>query len=76
MPLLNITNSFNAYDVVTIEGGVATLLDITTTPSGIVGVVITNNYIAIDEQLQIDMVVGVAPTSNSDLYDKLIALII
>lgn len=54
MPLLNITNSFNAYDVVTIEGGVATLLDITTTPSGIVGVVITNNYIAIDEQLQID----------------------
>lgn len=26
--------------------------------------------------LQIDMVVGVAPTSNSDLYDKLIALII
>jgi hypothetical protein len=54
MPLLNIPNSFNAYDVVSIEGGVATLLDITTAQSGIVGVVITNEFIATDEELQLD----------------------
>jgi len=54
MPLLNITNSFNAYDVVTIENGIATLLDISVTPTGVIGVVINANYIAVDEELLFD----------------------
>lgn len=51
MPLLNITNSLNAYDVVTIENGIATLIDVTTSQSGIIGLVINSQYIAVDEEV-------------------------
>lgn len=54
MALLNITNTFNVFDIVTINGGVATLIDITIQQTGIIGIVLTNEFIATDEEIQLD----------------------